>query len=55
MKYRICIMSQEDQSINTLIVFAPIVPGTIIEWGTDSNFNAAKHKVLTCTTVPNFF
>ncbi|MBQ7671328.1 MAG: hypothetical protein IJS45_11530 [Clostridia bacterium] len=55
MKYRICIISLEDQTINALTVFAPILPGTIIEWGTDSEFNTAKHKVLTCTAVPAYF
>lgn len=55
MKYRICIMSLEDQSTTALIVFAPIIPGTIIEWGTDSQFNTAKHKVLTCAAVPEYF
>ena len=55
MKYRICIMSLEDNSINTLIVFAPIEEGTIIEWGMDSQFDTAKHKVLTCMPVPAWF
>ena len=55
MRYRIFIMSLEDHSTNTLTVFAPIEPGTIIEWGTDSQFNLAKHCVLTCAAVPDYF
>ena len=55
MKYRICIMSLEDQTTTALVVFAPIEPGTIIEWGMDSQMNTAKHKVLTCVRVPDWF
>lgn len=55
MKYRICIKSLEDQHITDLIVFAPIEPGTVISWGTDSKFETAQHKVLTCIPVPEYF
>ena len=55
MKYRVLLMSLEDQTLNALVVFAPIAPGTIIEWGTDKYFNTAKHKVLTCIEVPAYF
>lgn len=55
MKYRILVMSMEDQTTTALVVFAPIAPGTIIEWGTDKNFDTARHKVLTCVEVPSYF
>lgn len=55
MKYRILVMSMEDQTTTALVVFAPIAPGTIIEWGTDKNFDTARHKVLTCVEVPAYF
>lgn len=54
MKYRVVMMS-EDGSTTTLIVFAPIEPDTIIQYGTDSSFNVIEWRVLTCTAVPDYF